>query len=141
MGLQPIGHRILVKPDEQPDETASGLVLPQDRDHIPMSGTVVAIGPGGSAVRFRARQRAIRDCAEVIESVMRRWHAMAPLLLARDEIAGLLGSSDPEHEIAVGDRVAYPVEAGLLLTVDGESYIVLNEDDVAVLVREEEVAA
>lgn len=141
MSLTPTGHRILVRPDEQPDTTDSGLVLPQDRDHIPVSGTVVALGPGGSQVRYRARQRAITDCLEMVESAVRQWGGPAALQVLRDEVAGLLGSSDPEREVAVGDRVAYAAEVGLKLTHDGQEYILLNEDDVAVVVTEMENAA
>lgn len=137
MSLKPLGHRILVKPDEPPDTSASGLILPQDRDHIPVSGTVVAVGPGGSQMRFRARQRAIVDCCEILESTIRSFGNIAPLMLARDEMAGMLGTADPHREMAVGDRVAYAPEVGLTLTEDGQDYIVLNEDDVAVLVAED----
>jgi co-chaperonin GroES (HSP10) len=138
--LRPLGHRILVQPDAQPDTTASGLIIPQDSDHVPVSGTVVALGPGGSQVRYKARQRALQDCCEIIESAIRQWTAIAPLTLVRDEIAGLLGTSDPEREMAIGDRVAYAAEVGLKFTEDGAEYIVLNEDDVAVLVAEEVAA-
>ena len=140
MSLRPIGHRILVKPDVQPDESAAGLILPQDRDHIPTSGTVVEVGPGGNQMRYRSRQRAIKDCLEVLESTERMFSSTASLIIARENIAALLGTSEPEREIAVGDRVAYAAESGLRVTQDGEDYIVLNEDDVAVIVAEEAFA-
>lgn len=140
MSLRPTGHRVLIQPDPQPECSESGLVLPNDRDHVPVSGTVVAIGPGGSQIRYAARQRAIKDCAEIVESALVQWGAIAPLLLVRDEIAGLLGTTHPAREIAVGDRVAYAAESGLCLTEDGTDYILLNEDDVAVLVADEVAA-
>lgn len=138
--LRPLGHRILVKPDEQPEASTSGLVLPQDRDHIPVSGTVVERGPGGNQMRYRSRQRAIKDCLEVIESTIRTFGHLSALQIARDEVSGLLGTSEPEREINVGDRVAYSPESGLALTEDGVSYIILNEDDCAVLVADEVAA-
>lgn len=141
MSLRPTGHRILVKPDAPPELTTSGLILPQDRDHVPVSGTVVALGPGGSQIRHRTRQRAFRDCLELVESTLRSFGNIAPLTILRDEMSGLIGTSCPEREIAIGDRVAYPVESGLALTEDGVDYIILNEDDVAVIVTEEAAAA
>lgn len=137
MSLRPLGHRILVQPDEQPGQTVGGIILPEDRDHVPVSGTVVALGPGGPQLRYKARQRAIQDCLEIIESAISQWSAIAPLTLVRDEIAGRLGTSDPEREVAVGDRVAYAAEVGLLFQEDGHDYIVVNEDDVAVIAAEE----
>lgn len=140
MSLRPIGHRILVKPDAQPDETVSGLILPQDHDHVPVSGTVVAVGPGGSQVRYQARQRAIRDCVEVVESTTRQFGPFAALQILREEVSALLGTSDPTREAQVGDRVAFAQESGLKMSEDGEDYIILNEDDVVVMVNEEQAA-
>lgn len=137
--LTPIGHRIIVKPDTPAETTESGLILPQDRDHVPVSGTIVAVGPGGGLVRYHARQRAIRDCCEVVESALRTFGNLAPLTLVRDELAGMLGTSDPAREIHIGDRVVFPEEAGLAISEDGTDYVLLNEDDVAAL--EVEVAA
>jgi co-chaperonin GroES (HSP10) len=128
--LKPLGHRILVQPDAPAEETDSGLVLPQDRDHIPMSGTVVAVG-NGPARDAKIRAAAIKRCISMVEDV--------------DEVAALRAYlAEAERfadSLAVGDRVAYPIECGSVLTEDGISYIVLNEDDVVVLVTEQEAAA
>lgn len=139
MSLRPTGHHILVKPDAQPD-TSGVIILPQDHDHIPMSGTVVALGPGGSLVRYQARQRAIKDCIEVVESAVRMFTPTAALRVVLEEVAGLIGTSAPEREMQVGDRVAFAAESGLSFSEDGESYIILNEDDVVVVVGEEVAA-
>lgn len=141
MSLRPLGHRILVKPDLPPEQSESGLILPQDRDTVAVSGVVVETGPGGSTMRYQARQRAIKDCLEVVESAMARYGGFPPYQIVKNEIAGLLGSSDPEREVHVWDRVAFPAECGLEVTVDGEAYVILHEDDVAVVVRDEEAAA
>ena len=140
MSLRPLGHRILVKPDSPPEQSESGLVLPQDRDHIPVSGTVIEVGPGGNQMRYRTRQRAITDCLEVIESAERMWGHLAALQIVRENVAALLGTSEPEREVHVGDRVAFGFASGVTYTEDGEEYIVLNEDDVAVLVADEVAA-
>jgi chaperonin GroES len=44
--LKPLGDRLVVKPQEQEEMTASGLVLPETAKEKPQQGTVVAIGPG-----------------------------------------------------------------------------------------------
>ncbi len=138
--LKPLGHRILVKPDAPPEETASGLILPQDHDHVATSGVVVATGPGGSLVRYKARQRAIKDCLEIANSAVQRYGLLMKATEVRDEIAGMLNTPDPEHDVKVGDRVAFAAEVGLIFHEDGEEYITLNEDDVVVLVSDEVAA-
>lgn len=44
--LKPLGDRLVVKPIEQEETTASGLVLPETAKEKPQQGTVEAIGPG-----------------------------------------------------------------------------------------------
>jgi chaperonin GroES len=44
--LKPLGDRLVVKPIEQEETTASGLVLPETAKEKPQQGSVEAIGPG-----------------------------------------------------------------------------------------------
>ena len=44
--LKPLGDRLVVKPIEQEETTASGLVLPETAKEKPQQGHVEAIGPG-----------------------------------------------------------------------------------------------
>lgn len=44
--LKPLGDRLVVKPKEQEETTASGLVLPETAKEKPQQGTVIATGPG-----------------------------------------------------------------------------------------------
>ncbi len=46
MNLRPLGDRLLVKPIEQEEMTASGIVLPETAKEKPMQGKVIAAGPG-----------------------------------------------------------------------------------------------
>ncbi|MFG0292342.1 MAG: co-chaperone GroES [Phycisphaerales bacterium JB065] len=46
MAVKPLEDRILVKPDEPETRTASGLYLPESSKERPMTGKVVAAGPG-----------------------------------------------------------------------------------------------
>ncbi|MDX1613508.1 MAG: co-chaperone GroES [Candidatus Promineifilaceae bacterium] len=44
--LQPLADRLVVKPIEREETTASGLVLPETAKEKPQEGTVIAVGPG-----------------------------------------------------------------------------------------------
>src|SRR5204862_8253727 len=44
--LKPLEDRIVVKPNEGEETTASGLVIPDTAKEKPQEGTVVAVGPG-----------------------------------------------------------------------------------------------
>jgi chaperonin GroES len=44
--LTPLADRLVVKPKEQEETTASGLVLPETAKEKPQEGTVIAVGPG-----------------------------------------------------------------------------------------------
>ena len=46
MNLKPLGDRLVVKPVEQEEQTASGIFLPETAKEKPQQGTVVASGPG-----------------------------------------------------------------------------------------------
>jgi len=130
--IRPTGHRVLIQPDEQP-ESEGDILLPQHREFVATSGTVIAIGPRGSRIRWDARQRALR---EVIAEIGKYGQDRTVNLVAK-----MLGSPDPEHEVKVGDRVAFDSESGLRLVESGVEYLILDEDDVVVIVEEKESAA
>ena len=44
--LKPLGDRLVVKPLEAEDVTASGLVLPETAKEKPQKGKILAVGPG-----------------------------------------------------------------------------------------------
>ena len=46
MNLQPLEDRIVVKPSEGEEMTASGLVIPDTAKEKPQEGEVLAVGPG-----------------------------------------------------------------------------------------------
>jgi len=46
MKIKPLGDRLLVKPLEEEEVTASGIVLPETAKEKPQKGEVLAIGPG-----------------------------------------------------------------------------------------------
>ena len=46
MELKPLDDRIVVKPGEAEEKTASGLVIPDTAKEKPQQGEVLAVGPG-----------------------------------------------------------------------------------------------
>ena len=46
MNLQPLEDRIVVRPSESEETTASGLVIPDTAKEKPQEGKVIATGPG-----------------------------------------------------------------------------------------------
>jgi chaperonin GroES len=55
--LKPLEDRIVVKPGEEEETTASGIVIPDTAKEKPQEGEVVAVGPG----RFEEGQRVPLD--------------------------------------------------------------------------------
>ncbi|MEJ7765920.1 MAG: co-chaperone GroES [Acidimicrobiales bacterium] len=49
MNLQPLDDRIVVRPSEAEQTTASGLVIPDTAKEKPQQGEVLAVGPGRRA--------------------------------------------------------------------------------------------
>src|SRR3954454_4983293 len=49
MNLQPLEDRIVVRPSESEETTASGLVIPDTAKEKPQHGEVLAVGPGRRA--------------------------------------------------------------------------------------------
>ena len=46
MNLQPLEDRIVVRPGDAEETTASGLVIPDTAQETPQQGEVLAVGPG-----------------------------------------------------------------------------------------------
>ena len=49
MSLQPLDDRIVVRPSEAEETTASGLVIPDTAKEKPQQGEVISVGPGRRA--------------------------------------------------------------------------------------------
>ena len=68
MKLKPLGDRLIVKPVEEEETTASGLVLPETAKEKPQKGTVVAAGDGAIAEDGTRRPLDVAEGDEVIYS-------------------------------------------------------------------------
>lgn len=45
-GVVPLGDRVLVKQDEEPNKSEGGIFLPETAKEAPQWGSVIAVGPG-----------------------------------------------------------------------------------------------
>jgi len=59
--LKPLGDRLVVRPIEQEDTTASGILLPETAKEKPQEGKVIAVGPGrldenGNRVKMEVKE-------------------------------------------------------------------------------------
>jgi len=45
MNFQPLGNRILVERVDEPEQTPSGIIIPDNAKEKPLEGNVLAIGP------------------------------------------------------------------------------------------------
>jgi len=44
--IKPLDDRVVIKPTEPEEKTESGIYLPESAQEKPMTGTVLAVGPG-----------------------------------------------------------------------------------------------
>ncbi len=85
--LQPMGARILVKPLEQENKTATGLYIPETAKEKPQTGVVVAIGDdeeiklkvndkilfakySGTEIKLGSDDYLIMECSDVLAKVL-----------------------------------------------------------------------
>jgi co-chaperonin GroES (HSP10) len=136
-----LGHRVLIKPDQPPQESAGGILLTQDREWVATSGTVAQVSDG-SRMLYHARQRALQAALEAIArehgSTNDWFHA--GIKIATERVSALLGTCEPPSDLQVGDRVAFDGDTGLRITVGDEPFLILHHDDVVVIIEEAEAA-
>ncbi len=85
--VQPMGARILVKPLEQENKTATGLYIPETAKEKPQTGVVVAIGDdeeiklkvndkilfakySGTEIKLGSDDYLIMECSDVLAKVL-----------------------------------------------------------------------
>jgi chaperonin GroES len=81
VSLQPLEDRIVVKPSEGEEMTASGLVIPDTAKEKPQEGEVLAVGPG----RFEDGTRVPLD-VKVGDKVIYSKYGGTEVKLAGDEL-------------------------------------------------------
>jgi chaperonin GroES len=68
MKLKPLGDRLIVKPIEEEETTASGIVLPDTAKEKPQKGKVVAVGDGAVNEDGKRRPLDVAEGDEVLYS-------------------------------------------------------------------------
>jgi len=68
MKLKPLGDRLIVKPIEEEETTASGIVLPDTAKEKPQKGKVIAVGDGAIQEDGSRRALDVSDGDEVLYS-------------------------------------------------------------------------
>jgi chaperonin GroES len=81
VSLQPLEDRIVVKPSEGEEMTASGLVIPDTAKEKPQEGEVLAVGPG----RFEDGNRVPLD-VKVGDKVIYSKYGGTEVKLSGDEL-------------------------------------------------------
>ena len=122
MSLRPLNDRVLIKPHVNPDETESGLILPDKRadKYAEMQGTVVAVGRATHPRKAEAEALADKIEADQIDALSNAWREGCRLL--RDLVRR-------EPIVKEGDDVLFSWSVGQEITIDDERYLLMREDD------------
>jgi chaperonin GroES len=88
--LKPLGDRLVVKPIEQEETTAGGILLPETAKEKPQEGEVIAAGPG----KLDDSGKRVKMEVEVGNRVLYAKYAGTEIKLEGDEKVLILKESD-----------------------------------------------
>lgn len=128
LNLIPLGDRVLIRPEERPEQTESGLFVSEHRKpHT--AGWVVAVGEcahprkaetelAANALEFITASSdadcdTICDCADLLRDLVRR-----------------------EPSVKIGDYVLFSWQSGQLFEMDDEKLLIMRETDILAVVEE-----
>jgi len=131
--IRPLAGRVLIQPDVQAKETASGLAIPDSHFEYEMSGRVVMIG-SGPASAHKVRRESLQMVVQLLD---RMASPCAELKAVRASVLGILARYENMSEVKVGDHVAFPYTAGTVMDVDGARYLLMNEDQIVAVLEAE----
>ena len=134
--IRPLAGRVLIKPDAQAKETASGLAIPDSHFEYEMSGRVVMVGDGPASAH-NVRKATLRSVLKVIDRVAVGRVFCTELLAVKADVQQKLAVADSLAEVKEGDRVAFPYTAGTVMDVDGQRYLLMNEDQIVAVLEAE----
>jgi co-chaperonin GroES (HSP10) len=139
--ITPLANRVLIKPDPPPEQTASGLHIPDNASStkdFEMAGTVVKVGNGpASAHRVRAAMIARFHKLIDVNTLLFEDHFYVLDMHAR--LNALEAQTQNLSELAPGDHVAFPYTAGTVVELDGERYLLMPEDQIVAILDREDV--
>lgn len=64
--ISPLGDRVLVRQDDEPQKTEGGIYLPETAKEAPQYGTVVRTGPGKLLENGQVRELTVKEGDKVI---------------------------------------------------------------------------
>ncbi len=120
--LRPLGDRVLIKPEVNPEQTDSGLWLSEHRKPE-QAGTVVAVGTP------------VHPQRDALEEVIEK------LVIDPPEVAFLRSLVARAPLVQVGDYVLFGWNVGQEVLIDAERYLLMRESDILAVVEEEGVSA
>ena len=114
-GIRPLLNRVIVKPDDIEETTASGIIIPDQvaerHESAQATGTMVAIGPDAYINSRVEVERLIDGGMKLVEVQTERYN--------------------PEHTPQVGDRIIFAKFGGIEVQgADGLKYRMLNDRDI-----------
>jgi len=134
--IRPLAGRVLIKPDTQAKETASGLAIPDSYFEYEMSGRVVQIGDGPASAH-NVRRATLQSVLKVIDRVAVGRAMCTELMAVKADVQQKLALADQLAEVREGDHVAFPYTAGTVMDVDGQRYLLMNEDQIVAVLEAE----
>ncbi len=133
--IRPIGDRVLVLPDESPNSTPGGIILPDAAKEKPARGKVVAVGNGSPSkvLMFNypsgdveSKLNAERNAAKIQGAL-----ALTSPRNPQGNWEAVEHVDGPSYSnLKVGDVVLHSKYAGSEVEINGVRHIVLREDDV-----------
>ena len=82
MKIKPLADRVVVKPQEAEETTASGIILPDTAKEKPQAGEIVAIGPG----KVSDSGNAITMTVKVGDNVLYGKYSGTEITIAGDDV-------------------------------------------------------
>ena len=93
--LRPLQDRLLIKPLDQDERSAGGIIIPETAKEKPMRGRVIAAGPGGRTEAGKLMPMGVHVGDTIIYA---KWSGTEVkidddeyLILKEDEVLGILG--------------------------------------------------
>lgn len=136
----PLGNRVLIAPDPPPTESEGGLALPEARSTFDMSGTVLTVADGPASAQ-RVRETLLRRLLTTLDGIEARTKPYCVGDAVRETLQAWLRETECLSELRVGDHVAFPYTAGVVIEVDGARRLLLAEDQIVAILDRPEVAA
>lgn len=116
--MRPIGDRVLIRPEKNPEQTESGLHL-VDHAKPATAGTVVSVGIHEHPLK--------QEAAQYAQQLDAQWPDVAALLLK---------ATQRTPEVHPGDYVLFSWQSGQELQVDEETLLIMRESDILAVVEE-----